>query len=73
MKILEELLNEDKIYQKDIEDARILQFKYEKLELSQEDRMLIDDYIICLQTASDRKCEIALKLGKVLGELSKDQ
>ena len=70
MKLLEALLLEDKIYQIDLEDARILQSRYEQLELSLEQRMLIDDYIPCLNTASQRKCETALRLGKVLGEIS---
>ena len=70
MKLLETILIEDKIYQKDIEDAEILERRYENLDLSQEARMVIDDYIACLNTALDRKCEIAMKLGKFLGEIS---
>ena len=41
MKILETFLMEDGIYQKDISDARLLQSRYERLNLSNEERMLI--------------------------------
>lgn len=69
MKILETFLMEDGIYQKDISDARLLQSRYERLNLSNEERMLIDDYIACLNSALCRKCEVAFIIGKALGEL----
>ena len=71
MELLEAFLIQDEIYQKDIADACWLQEKYEQLELSKEQRMLINDYIACLETASHRKCEVAIAIGKTLSKLRK--
>ena len=72
MELLEKILLEDKTYQKDMKDARDLEKRYESLDLTQEQRIFIGDYIACLETASYRKCEVALKFGRFLGELDKD-
>lgn len=48
----------DEIYNKDIEDLKILERKYENLDLSIEQRMIIEDYIACMSSAMERKFEI---------------
>ena len=70
MEVLENFLLFDEIYQKDMHDADKIRKMYEELDLSRDQIDLIEDYIACLETALERKCEIAFKLGKCIGELT---
>ncbi|MBQ8606128.1 MAG: hypothetical protein IJ408_05270 [Clostridia bacterium] len=70
MEILENFLQFDEVYQKDMQDAQKIRKMYEELDLTREQINVIEDYVACLETALDRKCEIAFKLGKCIGELT---
>ena len=70
MEVLENFLLFDEIYQKDMRDASKIRKMYEELDLPRDQIDLIEDYIACLETALERKCEIAFKLGKCIGELT---
>ena len=71
MEYLEKILSEDKVYQKDIQDLKIIEEKIKDLSLSEKQNEVIEDYFACFNTAMERKCEVAFKVGKLVGELNK--
>lgn len=57
------LAQTDDIYLKDCKDADLLERQYKKLNLTQEQRMLIHDYMACNATASERYADISYLCG----------
>lgn len=57
------LAQTDDIYQNDCKDASWLERQYEKLDLTQEQKMLIDDYMACNSTVSHRYADISYMCG----------
>lgn len=53
----------DEIYLKDMADAELLEARWEALDLTKKQRMLINDYIACLESAEDRYNEISYMAG----------
>ena len=46
----EKICAEDEIYQQDEKDLDVLTVRFMELDLPEHDRMIINDYIACLQT-----------------------
>ncbi len=59
----DELAQADKIYQNDRKDEGKLEQRYENLDLSREQRMLINDYIACISTVNHRYADISYMAG----------
>ena len=59
----EELSMSDETYLKDNEDERELEQRYMELNLERNQRMLVNDYIACMQTAYNRYAEICYIAG----------
>lgn len=59
----EELSMSDVTYLKDNEDERELEQRYMELKLERNQRMLINDYIACMQTAYNRYADICYVAG----------
>ena len=57
------LLYEDEIYHKDLKDLDELENKYENLPLPQEHRMLINDYLACMNTIQARSIDCSYMAG----------
>ena len=53
----------DKIYLKDRKDERELDERFMELELEKKQRMLVNDYIACMQTAHNRYEDICYVAG----------
>lgn len=60
---ISELLQNDEIYSKDSKDLEELEKKYSKLDLADKDRMLINDYIACIESTADHYTEVAYMAG----------
>ncbi len=58
-----DLVMTDSAYLHDIADERIYEQRYENLDLPKDQRMLINDYIACSQTAGHFYAEISYKAG----------
>lgn len=58
-----ELEREDTVYLKDLKDTAYLEEKYMELDLSRKQRMIIGDYIACMQTANSRYADISYIAG----------
>lgn len=58
-----ELSMSDKIYLKDRKDERELDERFMELELEKKQRMLVNDYIACMQTAHNRYEDICYVAG----------
>lgn len=58
-----ELAGADRIYQFDKKDEQELEQRYEKLALSKEHRMFLNDYMACIRTADSRFAEISYMAG----------
>ena len=65
MKELEKILESDKKYQMYLKDFGEIQKKYYGLQISTEDRIIIEDYMACMRRMMDLKCEYAYKLGVI--------
>lgn len=59
----QELVLSDKDILKDFADEKSLEQRYEKLNLTKEQRMLINDYISCMKTADSRYSDISYIAG----------
>lgn len=59
----EELVLSDADYLKDIEDEKMLERRYEELDLSKNLRMFLNDYISCMRTADGRYSDISYAAG----------
>lgn len=59
----EELVESDEIYLKDCADERDLEKRYEELDIPPKQRMLIDDYMACADTARQRYADISYIAG----------
>lgn len=59
----EELSMSDATYLKDNEDERELEQRYMELKLERNQRMLVNDYIACMQTAYNRYADICYVAG----------
>lgn len=57
------MAREDVVYQSDERDLAQLEGKYAALELPEEARRIIDDYIACLQTSDSRYADISYMAG----------
>lgn len=57
------LAQTDEIYQKDCRDADLLERQYKKLDLTEEQKMLIYDYMACTSTVSHRYADISYMCG----------
>ena len=57
------LLVNDEVYKQDCADLADLEERYEALELDKHDRMIINDYIACLQTVDCRYADISYFAG----------
>lgn len=60
---VERMKESDPISQKDVEELSVLEKQYYDLDLPMEERMLINDYLACLKTISDRENELAFVVG----------
>ena len=54
---------QDEMYLKDIEDAKIIENRLEEMNLTVEQKRLIDDYIACMSSAYIRMRDIAYLSG----------
>ena len=59
----DEMIRADDTYNKDFKDMEELEARYEKLELSEEIRRVINDYIACKDTISERAEDISYIAG----------
>lgn len=59
----DELAQNDKIYINDRNDEAELEQRYESLNLSKEQRMIVNDYITCSLTANHRYADISYIAG----------
>lgn len=57
------LAQTDEIYLKDCKDADLLERQYKKLDLTNEQRILIYDYMACTSTVSHRYADISYICG----------
>jgi len=57
------LLCEDETFLKDMKDLKELETKYENLPLPQEHRMLINDYLACMNTIQARSIDCSYMAG----------
>ena len=57
------LAQTDEVYLNDCKDADLLERQYEKLDLTQEQKMLINDYMACNSTVSHRYADISYMCG----------
>lgn len=60
---VQELADADPVYQYDQKDERELEQRYERLMLSKENRMFINDYLACIRSADCRYAEISYMAG----------
>lgn len=58
-----DLLEKDAIYQHDTRDLLELGQRYMKLELTQEQRRIIEDYVACIQTTQYRVAALSYVAG----------
>ncbi len=58
-----ELKSQDTVYLKDERDTAYLEQRYMELDLSRKQRMIIGDYIACMQTANSRYADISYIAG----------
>ena len=59
----DELTSADELFQQDEADLSELEERYMALELCETDRLLIDDYIACIQTAAHRISDLSYIAG----------
>ncbi|MBQ8598632.1 MAG: hypothetical protein IJ411_00745 [Oscillospiraceae bacterium] len=60
---VEKLKESDPISQNDMKEQLALEERYYGLDLPKEQRMLINDYLACLKTITDREKELAFVVG----------
>lgn len=59
----EQLLEKDEIFLRDKKDSRELEQRYMELDLTQQQRIIIQDYIACIQTTGNRYGDISYMAG----------
>lgn len=59
----QELCMSDTVYLSDIEDERELEQMYMELDLSRKQRMLVNDYVACMETAWNRYADVSYVAG----------
>jgi hypothetical protein len=59
----QELCMSDTIYQGDNEDERELEQRYSELDLTRRQRLLVNDYVACMETARSRYADISYVAG----------
>lgn len=59
----EQMLERDPVYKKDRADMLSLEEKYEALDLTKKQRMLINDYIACRDSMNARCAEVSYDAG----------
>lgn len=77
----EKLILSDEVYKKDTKDENELENKYLALDLSKQQKMIINDYIACIRITKDRCIDLAyiagiqdvIKLLNSLNLLKKDK
>lgn len=57
------LMQKDTTYQHDLKDLLELEERYEQLEISFDHRIMIGDYIACMQTVQARACDLSYMAG----------
>ena len=57
------LMQKDTIYQHDLKDLLELEGRYEQLEISLEHRIMIGDYLACMQTVQARASDLSYMAG----------
>jgi len=62
-KSMNRLMKCDKVYQHDLKDLMELEQRYDELNLSEQHRILIGDYIACMQTVHERAKDISYMAG----------
>ena len=63
MKSRQRFAMSNEVYRRDLEDAANLEERYQALVLEKKDRLVMNDYIACLQTAGERASELAYMAG----------
>lgn len=59
----DEMAQEDEIYLSDRKDENELEQRYESLDLTREQRIIINDYIACASTVNHRFADISYMCG----------
>lgn len=59
----DELIASDETYQSDTDAEGDLEQRYMKLDLTENQRMIINDYIACIKTANGRCCDVSYMAG----------
>lgn len=62
-KRIDPLVMSDTIYQQDCKDLSELEDRVDQLELTKEQRMVIDDYVACMMSTNCRVCDISYIAG----------
>ena len=62
-KRVDPLVLADTIYQQDCKDLRELEDRYDMLEITEEQRRIIDDYVACIMSTNCRVCDISYMAG----------
>lgn len=62
-KDMDKLVYEDEMYQQDSKNEKELEKRYDDLDLSKQERIIVNDYIACIQTTNARAVEIAYIAG----------
>lgn len=57
------LMLKDTVYQHDLKDLIELEGRYEQLDLSFDHRIMIGDYLACMQTVQARACDLSYMAG----------
>ena len=57
------LVLSDEDYLKDIEDEKRMEQRYEEMNIPQDQRMFLNDYISCMRTADSRYSDISYAAG----------
>lgn len=60
---IQELAMSDETYRKDVRDEKALEERYESLDLTKSQKMLINDYIACMKSAASRYSELSYAAG----------
>lgn len=58
-----ELTLKDETYKKDAADLSELELRYIKMEIPRKSRMIINDYIACMQTSDNRYADLSYMAG----------
>lgn len=59
----QKLCMSDTVYLRDMEDERELEQRYTELDLSRHQRLLVNDYVACMETVRNRYADISYAAG----------